>query len=116
VNERSVRHATFVVERTYDASPARLFAAWADPAAKARWFAGPDEWGTADSELDFRVGRREINRGGPKGGPVHPFDGRYQDIVPDQRIVFTYDISSTRRGSRSLWRRLNSSPQAPARG
>ncbi len=92
MTERSVTHATFVTERTYDASPARVFAAWADPAAKARWFAGPDEWGTPEFELDFRVGGREINRGGPKGGPVYTFDARYQDIVPDQRIVWTYDM------------------------
>ena len=28
---RSVEHATFVVERTYDTSAARVFAAWATP-------------------------------------------------------------------------------------
>ena len=38
MSERSTEHSTFVVERTYPASPARVFAAWADPAAKARWF------------------------------------------------------------------------------
>jgi uncharacterized protein YndB with AHSA1/START domain len=42
VTERSVTHATFVVERSYDAAPARVFAAWADPAAKDRWFASPE--------------------------------------------------------------------------
>jgi uncharacterized protein YndB with AHSA1/START domain len=87
MTERSVVHATFVVERTYDASPARVFTAWADPAAKASWFGG-----TAGHELDFRVGGREINRGGPPGGPVYTFDGRYHDIVPDQRIVYAYDM------------------------
>jgi uncharacterized protein YndB with AHSA1/START domain len=92
MTERSVTHATFVVERTYDASPERVFAAWADSASKARWFAGPDEWGPGEHDLDFRVGGREISRGGPRGGPVHTFDGRYHDIVPDQRIVFTYDM------------------------
>ncbi|MGH2534654.1 MAG: SRPBCC family protein [Thermomicrobiales bacterium] len=90
--ERSVTHATFVVERTYDAAPARVFTAWADPAVKARWFAGPDEWGPGEFELDFRVGGREINRGGPPGGPIYAFDARYQDIVPDQRIVYAYDM------------------------
>jgi uncharacterized protein YndB with AHSA1/START domain len=39
----SVEHATFVIERRYDASPARVFAAWADPAAKRRWFGNPTE-------------------------------------------------------------------------
>jgi uncharacterized protein YndB with AHSA1/START domain len=36
MTDRSVTHSTFVVERSYDASPARVFAAWADPGAKAR--------------------------------------------------------------------------------
>lgn len=90
MSERSTHHATFVIERTYAASPARVFAAWAEPAAKARWFVCHDEWTTAHHELDFRVGGREHLRVGPPGGPVHAFDCRYQDIVPDQRIVYTY--------------------------
>lgn len=92
MSERSTEHATFVIERTYAASPARVFAAWAEPAAKARWFVGPDEWNQGGHELDFRVGGRERVSGGPPGGPVHSFDGRYQDIVPDQRIVYSYDM------------------------
>jgi uncharacterized protein YndB with AHSA1/START domain len=35
MTERSVPHTTFVLERTYDAPPARTFAAWADPEIKA---------------------------------------------------------------------------------
>ncbi len=92
MTERSVAHATFVLERTYEAPPARVFAAWADPAAKRRWFAAPNEGRTGEHELDFRVGGREINRGGPPGGPLYTFDGRYQDIVPDHRIVYSYDM------------------------
>ncbi len=92
MTERSVTHSTFVIERSYDASPARVYSAWADPIVKRRWFAGPDEWGTGRHELDFRVGGREINRGGPAGGPVYTFNALYQDIVPDQRIVYTYDM------------------------
>jgi len=92
MSERSTHHAKFVIERTYAASPARVFAAWADPKAKARWFVGRDEAANSNHELDFRVGGREINRVGPMGGPVHSFDGRYLDIVPDQRIVFAYDM------------------------
>ena len=92
MTERSVTHATFVIERTYDASPARVFAAWADPAAKARWFAGPDDWESGAYELDFRVGGRERASGGPPGGPVHTYDARYQDIVPNERIIVAYDM------------------------
>jgi uncharacterized protein YndB with AHSA1/START domain len=86
-----VTHATFVVERTYDTSPAGVFAAWSDPAAKARWFTDPEDSAT-EWEMDFRVGGKEISRGGPPGGPTYAFEGRYQDIVPDERIVYTYDM------------------------
>lgn len=84
---RSVTHATFVLERTYGAPPARVFAAWADREAKARWFSCHGEY-----ELDFRVGGREFARGGEPGGPVYTTRIRYQDIVPEQRIVYTYDV------------------------
>ena len=90
--ERSVTHATFVLERTYDASPARVFNAFADPVAKARWFVGPEEWDQGEVSMDFRVGGREVNNGGPKGGPMSYFEARYQDIVPDQRLVYTYEM------------------------
>jgi uncharacterized protein YndB with AHSA1/START domain len=89
---RSAKHATFVIERSYDASPARVFAAWASPAAKGRWFSGPDEWEKSNHELDFRVGGRERVSGGPKGGPVHVYEARYQDIVPNERIILSYDM------------------------
>jgi uncharacterized protein YndB with AHSA1/START domain len=38
MSDRSLAHATFAIERVYDASPARVFEAWADPVAKRRWF------------------------------------------------------------------------------
>ncbi|MFN2564937.1 MAG: SRPBCC family protein [Gemmatimonadaceae bacterium] len=70
-----------------------MFNAWADPAAKGRWFAGPDDWQSAGKhELDFRVGGRERVAGGPPGGPVHTYEARYHDIVPNERIVSSYDI------------------------
>jgi uncharacterized protein YndB with AHSA1/START domain len=92
MSERSVTHGTFTIERTYDASPARVFHAFADPKAKASWFEGPADWEKGRQEFDFRVGGRERISGGPKGGPIHAFDARYQDIVPDQRIIYSYDM------------------------
>jgi len=65
--ERTVQHSTIVVERRYDASPARVFAAWADAAGRSRWDVPGDDWELAEHEQDFRVGGREASRFGPKG-------------------------------------------------
>jgi uncharacterized protein YndB with AHSA1/START domain len=92
MTKRSVDHAKFVIERTYSASPARVFNAWADPAAKARWFVGPDELKEVGREIDFRVGGRERLSSEPAGGPIHLFDCLYHDIMPDRRIVYAYDM------------------------
>jgi uncharacterized protein YndB with AHSA1/START domain len=60
VTERSVNHTTFVIERTYPARPAKVFAAWADAAAKTIWMDDPDYKSDGGPyELDFRVGGRE---------------------------------------------------------
>jgi uncharacterized protein YndB with AHSA1/START domain len=85
-----VTHATFSLERSYRASTARVFAAWAEPAAKARWFAGPD----SEHQLDFRVGGREVNRSRHDGGPVLTFESCYWDIVPGARIVYASTMSA----------------------
>jgi uncharacterized protein YndB with AHSA1/START domain len=89
---RTVAHETFVIERTYDNPIAQVFRAWADPVLKARWFAGSADALGAGYELDFRVGGREVNRGGPAGGPVYTYESEYHDIVPEERIVYTYQM------------------------
>src|SRR5687768_4982031 len=89
MTERSVAHGAFTIERSFEASPARVFAAFASGEQKKRW-ACHENWRSV--EFDFRVGGREVSRGGPPGGPVYTFEGRYQDIVPGERIVFAYDM------------------------
>ena len=42
--------------------------------------------------MDFRVGGREVSKGGPKGGPLHSMEARYYDIVPGERIVYAYEM------------------------
>ena len=56
MSKRSTQHATFVIERDYAAAPARVFAAWAEPKATARWFVGPDEWEKSDHKDVFLDG------------------------------------------------------------
>lgn len=86
---RSVTHSTWTLERTYDAPPARVFKAWADKDAKAQWFGGGEElqW-----DLDFRTGGREVNIGRMDSGMVFSLEALYQDIVPDERIVYSYEM------------------------
>ena len=92
MTERAVRHAKFTIERTYPVSRERVFKAFSDARSKAKWFVGPDDWDKSDHKLDFREGGRESVSGGPPGGPVHVFDGTYHDIVPNERIVTTYQM------------------------
>jgi len=94
MTDRSVTHSTFVIERTYDAPPERVFAAWASREAKGQWFGSPDD-NNQHYELDFRVGGRESwkgGMGGPTGASTFSFDAIYEDIVPDERIVYAYDM------------------------
>ena len=87
MSERTVKHDTIVVERTFKSSPVRVFAAWADPDSHGRWNVPGDDWEIADYENDFRVGGRQKSRFGPKGAPNYFSDGSYLDIVPEARIV-----------------------------
>jgi uncharacterized protein YndB with AHSA1/START domain len=103
MQQRSIIHGNFAVERRYAASPARVFAAWAEPAAKARWSACHGEAQQASHTLDFRVGGREQSHAATPDGPAYSVDALYQDIVPDRRIVYSYDmLMDARRISVSL--------------
>ncbi len=93
MTRRSVVHATFVVERTYPATPARVFKAFADEASKARWFAGPPGWEQHEKRFDFRVGGAEALVRRHASGMVSAFHCVYQDIVPDERIVYAYRMT-----------------------
>jgi len=89
----SVVHGTFRIERELPHAPARVFAAWADPAAKAKWFAGPaDHWKIVKREMDFRVGGRERAKAHWNSGRVTDFQAQYLDIAPSKRIVYCYDM------------------------
>lgn len=89
---RSSDHATFVIERRFGASPARVFAAWSDPALKREWNACHDDWRLEAHELDFRVGGTEHNRVIEPDGTAHVMRAHFFDVVPNQRIVYAYEM------------------------
>lgn len=89
----TVQHATFSITRTFDAPVKAVFTAWADPRAKAKWFAGPkDRWTELARRQDFRVGGTEHAKGQFAGSVTSTFDATYLDIVPDARIVYAYTM------------------------
>lgn len=92
MTRRSTVHNTFVLERSFAASPARVFKAFSDKAQKAKWFSGPPDWLLLEDTMDFRVGGKDVSVGGPKGGPMSKFYSTYMDIVDNERIVINYEM------------------------
>ena len=93
ISARSVVHATFHLERTYDAPVARVWAALTDEAAKQKWFGGPPgRWQLLERHMDVRVAGRERLKGHWEGGVVSTFDATYHDVVPNERLVYTYEM------------------------
>lgn len=89
---RNVVHATFCIERTYPVPPAQTFAAWASAEAKAKWFAGPEGFECYERSMDFRSGGAERLWGRHPGGKVSDFQARYFEVIPDERIIYAYEM------------------------
>lgn len=93
-------HGSFIIERRYAAAPARVFAAWADPQAKRAWQAEGEGWDIHSFELDFREGGREqstfrLLKDEETFGErtLITSDGVYDEIIPNERIIFTYSMA-----------------------
>jgi uncharacterized protein YndB with AHSA1/START domain len=90
-NMRSVVHASFHLERTYDAPVARVWRALTDEGAKTQWFAGtPGRWKLLERHMDVRVGGTERLKGRWEGGVVSTFDATYHDVIVNERLVYSY--------------------------
>src|SRR5258705_5164063 len=88
---RSVVHAAFHLERTYDAPVARVWKALTDEKAKQKWFCGtPGRWELLERHMDVRVGGSERLKGRWEGGVVSTFDATYHDVIPHERLIYSY--------------------------
>lgn len=91
----SLCHATFTVERVYDAPVARVFHAFTDPEARMRWFFQVHDWRLhAHSGGELGVGKTESSRFSPPGAEVMiTNDSIYLDVVPNERVIFAYAMT-----------------------
>lgn len=83
----------FTIDRRIDATPALTFLAFSSQEHKSQWFAGPSGWTQLDRHFDFREGGSECVEGRfPDSGKTSLFRCQYHNIVPDQRIIYSYDM------------------------
>ena len=95
----SAAHTSFVLERAFKASAARVFAAWADPATKLRWNDCHAATHVPEFSMDFRPGGFETYRSRLDDGTPLAVDKVFLDIVANARIVFAYSMAA---GGRAL--------------
>ena len=87
---------SLTLKRRLNARPEKVYAAWTDPEKIAHW------WGPADTvagsiraEMDVRVGGRFRLSFKTGDGEYHEVGGVYQEVVPNQRLVFSWAWHST---------------------
>jgi uncharacterized protein YndB with AHSA1/START domain len=94
---QSVNHNTFVIERSFPATPERVFSAFSDPAKKIRWYGDGRTMEVLEFKIDFRVGghdrtRYRTSQDSPLKGAILRNDSYYLEIQPERRIVIAYSM------------------------
>lgn len=89
---RSVAHGSFRLERSFGAKREQVWRAFTDRAAKDKWFTGGKAYTTIKREMDVRPGGREHASGRWDSGMVSVFDAVYFDVVPNERLVYSYEM------------------------
>lgn len=103
MSDPKVIHSTCMVERSIARSPETVFAAFSDPGRVRRWFGEGSHHDIENFTLDFQVGgvqslRYRFKEGSPLPGMTITNEGRFQEIVPNERIVTasTMDLEGKR--------------------
>ncbi len=80
---------SLVIERTFNASPERVFAAWTEPAMLAQWW-GPEGAKLPGALMEFRAGGRYRTAMTGPDGNAHVVSGVYREISPPRKLVFSW--------------------------
>jgi uncharacterized protein YndB with AHSA1/START domain len=85
---------SLTIKRKLKAPPAKVYEAWTDPKKIARWF-GPEGIEVVSAECDARVGGRFRVVMRAPDGETHDVSGTYREVVPGQKLVFSWAWIST---------------------
>jgi uncharacterized protein YndB with AHSA1/START domain len=85
---------SLTLKRRLNAPPAKVFAAWIDPAQIAVWF-GPGPAEPLHIEADARAGGRYRIVMRTADGEEHDVGGVYREVVTNEKLVFTWAWRST---------------------
>jgi uncharacterized protein YndB with AHSA1/START domain len=85
---------SLTLKRRLKASPEAVYAAWTDPEKIVKWF-GPDAGPVEHAALDVRVGGRYTVIFRTEDGEQHHVSGIYREVVPNEKLVFTWAWRST---------------------
>lgn len=80
---------TLKLNHTYPIKREKVFAAWTKPEQLTKWW-GPSGFTTIIDEMNVEVnGKYRFNMHAPNG-EVHVLVGQYLEIVPNEKLVFTW--------------------------
>jgi uncharacterized protein YndB with AHSA1/START domain len=85
---------SLTIKRRFEAPPEKVFAAWTDPEKMKRWM-GPGDIGTVIAQTDPRAGGRYHITMQRPGDERHDVSGVYREVVPNEKLVFTWAWKST---------------------
>ena len=82
--------SSLVITRTLAASSAQVFAAWTDEETIRQWFCPGPDMIVAVAEVDLREGGRYRVVMQNKDGETYSPSGSYEQIVPNEKLVFSW--------------------------
>jgi len=82
-----------VVTRTFDAPPSTVYKAWSQPELFRRWWMPKSLSGVSllSCDMDVRTGGKYRLEFGAGSSDTMAFYGKYLEVVPNERIVWTND-------------------------